>query len=346
MSGSRSSHERAVDTVRPMSTDDRPGRARLLVPATAQNEGAFSGGDWVLFLAIATIWGSSFLLIDIGLDSLAPGLITFLRVAAGAAALVALGRRPMRVDPEDRRRLLVLSLIWVAVPFTLFPLAEQHINSAITGLLNGAMPIFAALVATVLLRQVPTALLASGLAIGFAGVVLISVPSVGEGSSQALGVSLVLAATMCYGFAINLAAPLQQRYGSVPLMRRMLLLATVWTAPFGLWGLRDSELEAAPVVAVLALGVVGTGLAFVIMGSLVGRVGSTRAAFSTYLIPVVSLVLGVTFRDDEVAAIAVAGIAFVIAGALIAGRARLQSATPPTSAGSTSPIEPRSTQSA
>ena len=133
---------------------------------------------------------------------------------------------------------------------------------------------------------------------------------------------LVLGATVCYGFAINLAPPLQQRYGSLPLMSRMLALATVWTLPYGLWDIGDATLEAGPLVAVLVLGVFGTGIAFAIMGSLVGRVGSTRASFITYLIPVVALALGVTFRDDTVAPLAIIGIVLVIGGALRASRAR------------------------
>jgi drug/metabolite transporter (DMT)-like permease len=161
-----------------------------------------------------------------------------------------------------------------------------------------------------------------GLAVGFAGVVMISLPSLGDGTSEAIGVALVIAATVCYGFAINLAAPLQQRYGSLPLMTRMLALATIWTLPYGLWEIGDASWEVGPLIAVLALGVFGTGIAFAIMGSLVGRVGSTRASFITYLIPVVSLALGVAFRDDTVAPLALAGIVMVIGGALLASRAR------------------------
>ena len=161
-----------------------------------------------------------------------------------------------------------------------------------------------------------------GIVVGFAGIVLISLPSIGDGASEASGVLLVLAATLSYGFAINLAAPLQHRYGSLPLMSRMLALATVWTLPYGLWEIDDATWEKGPVVAVLVLGVFGTGIAFAIMGSLVGRVGSTRASFITYLIPVVALALGVTFRDDTVAPLAVIGIVFVIGGAVLASRAR------------------------
>lgn len=293
---------------------------RLFTATAAQNDGQFSSYDWALFLAIAGVWGASFLFIDIGLDALPPGLITLLRVGLGALALAAIPRRRAPIEPSDRARLVVLSVIWVAIPFTLFPIAEQHINSSVTGLLNGGTPIFAALVATVLLRQPPRGPLLAGIVVGFAGVALISLPSISEGSSEALGVALVVGATVCYGFALNLTPPLQQRYGSVNVMAKMLALATVWTLPYGLWDLGEAEWEIGPLVAVVALGVVGTGIAFAVMASLVGRVGSTRASFITYLIPVVALALGVVFRDDEVAALALVGVALVIAGAILASR--------------------------
>lgn len=295
---------------------------RLLERTASANEGSFSSQDWALFWGIALIWGSSFLLISIALESLHPGAITFGRVGFGAAALAIVPAARKRIEPEDRRRLVVLSLVWVAIPFTLFPLAEQHINSAVTGLLNGAMPIFAALVAALFLREFPRGSQLWGLLTGFTGVVLISVPSIGEGSNAALGVVMVLAATVCYGFAVNIAAPLQRRYGSVAVMSKMLVLATLWTLPYGVWGLTKSTYEAGPVVATLVLGVIGTGVAFAIMASLVGRVGSTRASFITYLIPFVSLALGVSFLGDEVQALAIVGVLLVVAGAVLASRRR------------------------
>ena len=103
-------------------------------------------------------------------------------------------------------------------------------------------------------------------------------------------------------------------------MARMLALAALWTLPFGIVGVPGSDVEARPLAAVLVLGIVGTGLAYLLMGALVSRVGPTRASFITYLIPGVSLVLGVVFNDDHVAALAVLGVAFVIAGAMLAGR--------------------------
>ena len=289
---------------------------------TAGVDGQFTSADWALFLSVATIWGSSFLLIDIGLDALPPGVITLMRVALGALALAVLPlpRRHTKIQSSDRLRLLTLSITWVAVPFTLFPIAEQYISSAITGLLNGGTPIFAAIFAMVLLRQPTRGAQLLGIAVGFIGVVLVSLPSIGEGSSEAFGVALVVLATICYGFSVTIAAPLQQRYGSVNLMAKMLALATVWTTPYGLWQVGDADWELGPVVAVAVLGVVGTGIAFALMGTLVGRVGSTRASFITYLIPVVALALGVVFRDDEVFALELIGVGFVIGGALLASR--------------------------
>lgn len=295
---------------------------KLFEQSTAANEGTFTPQDWGLFLSVALIWGSSFLFIDIGLDAFPPGLITLIRVGSGALALVLLPKPKIRIADDDRGRLLLLSVIWVAIPFTLFPIAEQYINSSVTGLLNGATPIFAATVAAVLLRQRARGPLLAGIIIGFLGITLISLPSINDGASEARGVFLVLGATVCYGFAINLAAPMQQRYGSLPLMARMLVLATLWTTPYGLWDINDASWELGPLVAVLVLGVFGTGIAFAIMGALVGRVGSTRASFITYLIPVVSLALGVAFRDDTVAPLAIGGIALVIGGALLASRSK------------------------
>jgi drug/metabolite transporter (DMT)-like permease len=103
-------------------------------------------------------------------------------------------------------------------------------------------------------------------------------------------------------------------------MARMLALATVWTAPFGLFGLTRSEFALGPAAATAVLGVVGTGVAFALMGMLVGRVGGPRASFITYLIPVVSLGLGVVFLGDTVTATALLGVLMVIAGAFFAGR--------------------------
>ena len=292
----------------------------LSSPAAPTTSAAFTPRDWSIFSSIGLIWGASFLFIVIGLESLEPGVITWLRVSLGAVTLALLPGSNMRLRPEDRIRMVALSVIWVGIPFTLFPIAEQHINSAVTGLLNGAVPMFTAMFGLLFFGRRTTGPQLLGLGVGLVGVALISLPSLKEGSSEALGVGLVLLATLCYGLATNLAPPLQARYGARKVMARMLALATIWTLPFGLVSLPGSSIELAPLLAVAVLGVVGTGIAYLLMGTLVGRVGPTRASFITYLIPVVSLVLGVVFRDDVVAALAVAGVVLVVAGAVLASR--------------------------
>ncbi|MCJ7726128.1 MAG: DMT family transporter [Acidimicrobiia bacterium] len=293
---------------------------RILSTSAGTNQEAFSALDWLLFVSISIIWGSSFLLMDIGLDALQPGLITWMRVGLGAAALLLVPRARKPIDPVDRSRVLVLSVLWVAVPFTLFPLAQQYIDSAVAGMLNGAVPIFTAIFAAAMLRRLPRGAQLAGLAIGFAGVVLMSVSSGAEGSTEALGVGMILLATVCYGLAVNIATPLTQRYGSLPVMARMLALATIWTAPFGISGALDSSFAWDSVLAVAAAGAIGTGLAFFIFGTLVGSVGSTRGSFITYMIPVVALSLGITLRSDKVSLWAVLGVGLAIVGAVLASR--------------------------
>jgi drug/metabolite transporter (DMT)-like permease len=284
------------------------------------HRGAFAGVDWVRFVVVGTIWGSSFLLMAIGLEAFRPGLVTWLRVLFGASALWLVPGARATIERADRARLLLLSITWVVIPFTLFPLAQGSVNSAIAGMLNGAAPIFTAVIATILLRRPPGSRQLVGIPLGFIGVAAIALSAAGQGPSQVGGVVLILVATICYGFAFNIATPLQQRYGSLPVMARILALAAVLTAPLGLWSLPGSGFTWSALAATSAVGVLGTGIAFVLMGRLVGRMGPTRASIVGYLIPVVALILGVVFRDDEVDPFALVGVALVIAGAYLTSR--------------------------
>jgi drug/metabolite transporter (DMT)-like permease len=280
----------------------------------------FAPLDWTLFTAVGTIWGASFLLIALGLRSFHPGLITWARVGLGAVALFCFpsARRP--IEAGDRARLVALSILWVGIPFTLFPLAEQHINSAVTGLLNGATPIFSGIIGGLFFNRVPRGPQRMGIAVGFAGITLVSLGSSRQGSTAVWGVVMVLAATLCYGVATNLAASIQQRYGSIPVMAKMLGLATLWTTPFGVYGLFHSHWSGASGAATAVLGVVGTGIAFGLMAELVGRVGGPRASIITYLIPVVSLTLGVLFLGDRITPLALIGVFLVLGGAVFISR--------------------------
>jgi drug/metabolite transporter (DMT)-like permease len=203
---------------------------------------------------------------------------------------------------------------------TIFPIAQQWIDSGVAGMLNGATPIFTAVISAFILRQLPGKLQLAGLVIGFAGVIAIALPSSGARPTAALGVLLVLVATISYAFSTNIVAPLQQRHGALPIMARLQWLGAILVLPYGLYGATNSSFAWPSLFATVAVGVLGTGLAFVLMSNLIGRVGPTRATFITYIIPVVALVLGVVFRNEVIAPIAVAGVALVIAGAALASR--------------------------
>ena len=110
---------------------------------------------------------------------------------------------------------------------------------------------------------------------------------------------MILAALVCYGIALNIAGPVQRRLGSLPVIGRALAIAFVLTAPFGIATISDSEFAWGSAAAVAVLGAFGTGVAYVLMASNAGRFGSTRASSTTYLIPGVSIVLGVVVRGEQ-----------------------------------------------
>jgi len=287
------------------------------------NEAAFASRDWALFCSVSLIWGASFLLIAESLEGFTPGMVTLVRVGFGALTLQLLRQlfEPEgRIAATDRIRVVALALVWVAVPFTLFPIAQQWVNSAVAGLLNGATPVFVAVVAIVFVRSRPTGWQIVGLGAGFIGVALISLGSSADGGSQAQGVVLLLLATVCYGFAINMAAPLQARYGALVLMSSVLSIATVAVVPYALVDLGDNDLAWQPAIANVVLGIAGTGVAYWIMANLVGRVGSLRSSFITYLVPLVALALGISIRGDDVGVLALVGAPLTIVGAFLASR--------------------------
>jgi drug/metabolite transporter (DMT)-like permease len=292
----------------------------LLATAHGTQSDAFGVTEWMLLAFVALIWGSSFYLIEIALKAFQPGLISFGRVALGFLTLTLFPTARVRIERSDWPRIGLLGMTWVAIPMVLFPIAQQHIDSALTGMLNALVPIFAALFAAVLLRSLPRRVQAAGITVGFLGALAISSPAFGSDGSSAFGVALVALATVFYGFSINLAVPLQQRYGGPAVMLRALGVATVATIPFGIFGITDSEWAVAPFLALATLGIAGTGIAFVLMSAFVGHVGPTRGGVAVYFIPIVSIVLGVIMLNETVAAVQLAGTALVLAGAWLTSR--------------------------
>lgn len=293
---------------------------RLPSTATGTNRGAFEPTEWVLLASVALIWGSSFLFMAIGLESFRPGVVTLARVGLGAFTLALVPRARAPIAREDRSRTLMLGVIWIGIPLSIFPIAQQWIDSSVAGMLNGAVPITSAVFATVMLGKLPGWRQMIGIAIGFVGVVAISVPEIVDSSSTALGAFLVICAIVLYGLATNVAVPLQQKYGALPVLFRAQLAALVIVVPYGLLEVRGSTWSWSAALAMVPLGVLGTALAFVFMATLVGRVGGPRGAIAIYFVPVVAIVLGVVFRNETIAPLAVVGVVLVLAGAWAASR--------------------------
>jgi drug/metabolite transporter (DMT)-like permease len=293
---------------------------RLPSTASGTNREAFGATEWGFLAAVALIWGSSFLFMAIGLESFRPGVVTLARVGLGALTLSLVPRARAPIAREDRSRTLLLGVIWIGIPLSIFPIAQQWIDSSVAGMLNGAVPITSAVFATVMLRRLPGWRPLIGIAIGFVGVVAISVPEIVDSSSTALGAFLVICAIVLYGLATNVAVPLQQKYGALPVLFRAQLAALVIVVPYGLLEIPGSTWSTSAALAMIPLGVLGTALAFVFMATLVGRVGGPRGAIAIYFVPVVAIVLGVVFRDEAIAPLAAVGVVLVMAGAWAASR--------------------------
>jgi drug/metabolite transporter (DMT)-like permease len=298
-------------------------RNSVIATAHGSNRQSFGWAEWGLLAAVAAIWGSSFLLIAEGLESFSPAFITSSRFVLGFATLFAFpsARRP--VDKRDWPAIGAVSVAWMAVPMFMFPVAQQWISSSLAGMINGAVPLFAAVVAAVLLSRRPGTVQTVGLVVGFIGVALVSARGGSETANGYLGVGLLLFAVMCYGVGINLAVPLQQRHGALPVLLRALGLAALLTVPFGLLSMPTGSVSGSSLAALVALGSLGTGLAFVAMTTLVGKAGATRGAVATYFIPIVALILGVSFRGETASIWSLFGIALILAGAWFTSRKEL-----------------------
>lgn len=293
---------------------------RLITTSEGTHRGAFAPIDWILLSGVALVWGSSFMFIEVALERLTPGMITWSRIALGFAVLSTYpsARRP--IGRVVWPRLVLLSFTWTSIPFLLFPIAQQHIDSALAGMLNALTTIFAAAIAAVLLRRRPGGAQVAGLLAGVLGAVLISWPALDVGGSNLLGVGLVVVATAFYGFSFNIAAPLQQEFGGPAVMWRSLGLAVLVTFPFAIGGLGQARIDLALVLALGVLGALGTGVVYVWMARLVGRVGATRGGIAIFFLPIVSIVLGVVFLDERVAPIQLVGTAAILAGAAVGSR--------------------------
>ena len=149
---------------------------------------------------------------------------------------------------------------------------------------------------------------------------MVSWPAASGDSGSPVGVFLILLAILCYGLAVNLAVPLQHRYGALSPLLRCQVVSIVVVTPFFVVGLPSSSWAWSSAAAVFLLGVLGTGVAYVAMAVLVGRVGAMRGSIATYFIPVVAVVLGALLRDERFHPVSLAGMGLVLLGAWLTSR--------------------------
>jgi drug/metabolite transporter (DMT)-like permease len=276
--------------------------------------------DWMIFALPGVIWGASFLFIAEGLEATGPYGVAFVRLLVGFAALSAFPAARKSISRDAWLAIAAVAVTWMAFPLVMFPLAEQRVSTAVTGMLNGAVPFFATIFATVISRRAPAQNIIAGLLVGLIGSLMIAVPTANEGSSSAVGVAMILAAVTSYGIAINIARPLQMKHGALPVIWRAQAIALLLTAPLGIPDVMNANWSLWPVLSLLALGAGGTGVAFVLTAIVAGRMGAPVASAIAFLIPPVALFLGVVVRGEDVAFISAIGSAICIAGAIIMQR--------------------------
>ncbi|WP_432116557.1 DMT family transporter [Streptomyces sp. S1] len=269
---------------------------------------------------LALLWGSGFLWIKISLDEgLTPGWITFVRCLLGAAVLLALAYGSGQRLPRDRGtwgRLAVAAFFCNALPFLLFSIGEQTVDSGVAGVLNATTPLWSLLVGLGLGTERPLrAARLGGLVLGFAGVLLIFAPWSADSGLLGAGALALLGASASYAVAFAYMARRLTGRGTAPLAlsAAQLLAATALSAPAPAVG-GPAAVTWTGVFAVVVLGVLATGVTFHLNYRMIAEEGPTSAATVGYLLPVVSVALGALVLDEPLTVRTVTGMAVVLLG--------------------------------
>ncbi len=284
--------------------------------------------DWLIFLALGFMWGSSYLFIKLAVDSFGTFTLIALRLLIGAAFLWIVLRASRTPLPRDRRayvHLIVMSVVNITIPFALITWAEQSVDSALAAILNSTVPLLVIVIAPIFLPDEPIRLNGLlGLAIGFAGVALIVSPGLVGASGTVPGQLALLGSSLAYAVG-NVYARRNVR-GLPPMIPAVFqvtfaliivgLIALVFERP---WETSRPDSEAW--FSVIWLGILGSGMAYLAYFRLLSRWGATRTSLVAYLLPIVGIVLGFVVLQEPIDVTLIAGTALVIAGvALVNGR--------------------------
>ncbi|HKW78880.1 MAG TPA: EamA family transporter [Candidatus Limnocylindria bacterium] len=284
--------------------------------------------DWLIFLALGLMWGSSYLFIKIAVDDFGTFTVVALRLGVGAALLWTVLRVSGQSLPRTPRlygHLLVMAVINITVPFFLITWAERSVDSALAAILTSVVPLFAVVIAPLYIHDEPMRVNGLvGLVVGFVGVIVL----VGRGGFDTSGSSLagdiaLLGASVSYAAG---AVYSRRNVRGVPPMIPAVFQVTfsfLISSAFALalehpW---DARPGAAGIGAILWLGFLGSGFAYLAFFRLLGRWGATRTTAVAYVLPIVGIVLGAIVLHEPIDARILGGTALIIAGlALVNGR--------------------------
>ncbi len=297
------------------------------VPAEAPARASALGRllDWrIRFVALGLVWGFSFLFMKVGNEAFAPLQVTLGRMVFGTAVLaiaVAVKRERLPRSPRVWLHLAVAAFLLNSLPFTLFATAEQTIPSMLAGMCNAATPLFSMLVSLVALSEDrPSRQRFAGVGIGFAGVLTVLGAWQGFSGQDPKGTLMALTASVSYavGWAYVRRTLAGTGSSNLAMSSCQLALGTLQlllVTPF--FTSMPSSYPAKSVLSVLALGALGTGVAFLIQYGLVAEKGPTIGAMVTYLIPIVATAAGVLLLGETLSWNEPVGAAVILVGAAL-----------------------------
>jgi drug/metabolite transporter (DMT)-like permease len=275
---------------------------------------------------LALLWGASFLFIKVSLEGLSPIQIVLTRMTAGALVLlgiVAIRHEQLPRTPTTWAHIAVAALVGNLIPYWLFGWGEERVDSSIAGALNATTPLFTLAIAYGTRTETGlTAQRVAGFLLGFTGAILIIAPWESQGGSTA-GALACLAAAACYGVSFVYMRRFLTGRGTTPVALAAAqitvgALILILTAPA--LATQDVDLQLDVVASVLALGALGTGLAYLLNYRLIQDEGATTASTVTYLLPIVAIILGAIILSEPITWNLFAGTAIVLAGIALSER--------------------------
>ena len=283
--------------------------------------------EWAAFGLLGLIWGSSFLWIKIGVESITPMMLVTLRVSFGLLALLAVMAAQRQSFPRDRSTLLkyvFMGVFNLVIPFLLITWGETKIDSSLASILNAATPLFVIIIAHFWLHDEKITLARlGGLLLGFIGVVVLVLQNLKpDGQNDIWGELAVLLATVSYAVALVFS----RRYlrGTRPVVQSTMILVVATTLMWILMPVAERPVvfPATPLtwIAVIWLGVLGLCVAYLLFFYLNNAVGPTRASLVTYVFPVVGVVLGIVFLSEPLTWNMVVGSLLVVGGIAVVNR--------------------------